>query len=219
MAYKTVFILAAGSGVRWNNYRGVPKHQVIVEGEVLIERTYRQFAKYADKIIIVANEGESGIDDVEVYTPSKNKQWKDIAKFWSSRDIWSDGKNIMVFADVYFTDEAVELIMNDTENLSFYLRSKGSILTKKPYAEIWGIGFDGLSIPILDSEISKIIQSKENYSTGGWRLYNQLIENKHKVNSIWIDDWTEDFDFPKDIDTWESQREMILGQINITDSI
>jgi hypothetical protein len=160
---KTVFILAAGSGTRWNNYRGTPKHMLVIEGEVLIERTYRQFSKYADKVIIVANE-EQGF--AETYIPPENKSWRDIAKFYSSRDIWTEGKNIMVFADVYFTDEAVEQIMSDTHGLSFYLRKKPSRLTKKLWREIWGIGFDGLSIPILESAILKIIESKENYSTG-----------------------------------------------------
>jgi hypothetical protein len=212
---KTVFILAAGDGTRWNNYRGSPKHRLVVEGEVLIERTYRQFSKYADKIIIVANE-EVGI--AETYIPVNNKKWRDIAKFYSSRDIWTEGKNVLVFADVYFTDEAVERIMNDPYGLSFYLRSKGSHLTKKLWKEIWGIGFEGSSIPILESAILKIIESKENYSAGGWRLYDQFTQDKQKFQSIEIDDWTEDFDFPADIDTWENRRKRVLAQINVTDS-
>jgi CTP:phosphocholine cytidylyltransferase-like protein len=212
---KTVFILAAGDGTRWNNYRGSPKHRLVVEGEVLIERTYRQFSKYADKVIIVANE-EMGF--AETYIPVNNKKWRDIAKFYSSRDIWTEGKNVLVFADVYFTDEAVERIMNDPYGLSFYLRSKGSHLTKKLWKEIWGIGFEGSSIPILESAILKIIESKENYSAGGWRLYDQFTQDKQKFKSIEIDDWTEDFDFPADIDTWEKRRKRVLAQIKVTDS-
>jgi hypothetical protein len=123
----------------------------------------------------------------------------------------------MVFADVYFTDDAVERIMNDPYGLSFYLRSKGSHLTKKLWKEIWGIGFEGSSIPILESAILKIIESKENYSAGGWRLHDQLTQDKQKFNSVEIDDWTEDFDFPVDIDTWEKRRKRFLAQINVTD--
>ena len=212
---KTVFILAAGSGTRWNNYRCTPKHRLLIEGEILIERTYLQFSKYADKVIIVANE-EQGF--AQTYIPAENKSWRDIAKFYSSRDIWTEGKNIMVFADVYFTDEAVEQIMMDPYVLSFYLRSKGSHLTKKLWKEIWGIGFEGLSIPILESAILKIIESKENYSAGGWRLYDQFTQDNQKFNSVEIDDWTEDFDFPADIDTWEKRRERVLAKINVTDS-
>lgn len=118
---------------------------------------------------------------------------------------------------MYFTDEAVERIMNDPYGLSFYLRSKPSHLTKKLWKEIWGIGFEGFSIPILESTILKIIESKENYSAGGWRLLDQFTQDKQKFHSVEIDDWTEDFDFPKDIDTWEARRKIVLSKINVTD--
>ena len=204
---KTVFILAAGSGTRWKDYRGTPKHKTMVEGEVLIERTYKQFSQYTDKIIIVANE-EQGLG--QTYIPPNDKNWKDIAKFWSSKDIWSDDQNVMVFADVYFTDEAVKSIMEDTHTLSFYLRSKASTITKKPWGEIWGIGFDGLSMEVLKSTMLNIIESKVEYKTGGWRLFDQLNKDNQKINIIEIDDWTEDFDWPSDIRMWEQQRNEFL---------
>ena len=204
---KTVFILAAGSGIRWKDYRGTPKHKTMVEGEVLIERTYRQFSQYTDKIIIVANE-EQGLG--QTYIPPNDKNWRDIAKFWSSKDIWSDDQNVMVFADVYFTDEAVKSIMEDTHTLSFYLRSKASKLTKKPWGEIWGIGFDGLSMEVLKSTMLNIIESKVEYKTGGWKLLDQLTKDNQTINIIEIDDWTEDFDWPSDIRMWEEQRNEFL---------
>ena len=205
---KTVFILAAGSGTRWKDYRGTPKHKVVVEGEVLVERTYKQFSQYTDKIIIVANE-EQGL--AQTYIPPTDENWKDIAKFFSSNDIWSDDQNVMVFADVYFTDEAVKLIMEDTNTLSFYLRSKASKLTKKPWGEIWGIGFDGLSMEVLKSTMLNIIESKVEYKTGGWRLFDQLNNDNQTINVIEIDDWTEDFDWPSDILMWEKQRNEFLS--------
>jgi CTP:phosphocholine cytidylyltransferase-like protein len=205
---KTVFMLAAGSATRWKDYRGTPKHKVVVEGEVLIERTYRQFSQYTDKIIIVANE-EQGL--AQTYIPPKDENWKDIAKFFSSNDIWSDDQNVMVFADVYFTDEAVKSIMEDTNTLSFYLRSKASKLTKKPWGEIWGIGFDGLSMEVLKSTMLNIIESKVEYKTGGWKLFDQLTKDEQIINVVEIDDWTEDFDWPSDIIMWEKQRNEFLS--------
>jgi hypothetical protein len=103
--------------------------------------------------------------------------------------------------------------MNDPYSLSFYLRSKGSNLTKKIWQEIWGIGFEGSSIPALESAILKIIESKENYSTGGWRLYDQLTQDRERFHSVEIDDWTEDFDFPEDLDKWELFRGRFLKEL------
>jgi hypothetical protein len=127
----------------------------------------------------------------------------------------------MVFADVYFTDEAVERIMNDSYDLSFYLRSTPSQITKKLWKEIWGIGFEGSSIPILESAILKIIESRENYGPGGWRLFDQLKNDRQKFHSLQINDWTEDFDFPEDIERWERSRGKFLAKlakIKLTDS-
>ena len=200
-----VLILAAGSGVRWDNYKGTPKHRLLIEGEVLIERTYRQFSEYTKDIVIVSNE-EYTIEGVEVYNPPFNNKWKDIAKFWSTRKIWGPDRTIMVFADVYFTDEAVKKIMEDKSDLSFYLRSQASKITGKPYGEIWGIGFNANFIPILNNLITSIIESREKYLTGGWHLHKQLINNGYQFNTVEIDDWTEDFDFPQDIKNWTQQR-------------
>lgn len=203
-----VLILAAGNGTRWENYRGTPKHRLLIEEEVLIERTYRQFSKYTDNIIIVCNDGEDTVNGAQTYIPPFDKSWKDIAKFWSSRDIWSSERNVLVFADVYFTDEAVETIMNDKADLSFYLRDRASEITGKPWKEIWGIGFNGKSIPILDTTIRSIIESSDYFNLpGGWCLYEQLKTNKHSFDVVKINDWTEDFDLPRDIDNWEINRQ------------
>lgn len=34
-------IMAAGEGKRWNNFLGVPKHLIEINGETLLERTTR----------------------------------------------------------------------------------------------------------------------------------------------------------------------------------
>lgn len=116
----------------------------------------------------------------------------------------------MVFADVYFTDEAVKKIMDDKSDFSFYLRSRGSEITGKPFKEIWGIGFNINGASILSSAIISIIESKENYSIGGWHLQSHLIDNKYEFNTVEINDWTEDFDFPKDLETWLEQRKKFI---------
>jgi hypothetical protein len=48
-------------------------------------------------------------------------------------------------------------------------------------------------------------------------LHDQFTQDKQKFHSVEIDDWTEDFDFPVDIDTWEKRRKRFLAQINVTD--
>jgi choline kinase len=51
-----VLMVAAGEGVRWENYRNVPKHIVEVEGQVLLHGTDAPFKRYTDNIVIVSTD-------------------------------------------------------------------------------------------------------------------------------------------------------------------
>lgn len=201
-----VLVLAAGDGSRWENYRGVQKHKLVIEGEVLIERTVRQFSQYSDDVVVVGKDKSYEVEGARCYIPPYHPKWKDMAKFWSTRDIWSDKRTVLVFGDVYFTDEAVETIMKDEGEFTFFLRSKGSELTGKPWREIFGIAFNGSSNEMLKERILEIIESCRALKTGGWHLHTRLEHEYDDTFSVEIDDWTDDFDFPVDIDRWEERR-------------
>jgi choline kinase len=137
-----VLILAAGDATRWQNHRGTPKHRVIIEDEVLIERTAKQFLKYTNDVVTVVQKNAHQVEGCSMYVPGQSRNLKDMAKFMSSQTIWSDDRTVLVFGDVYFTDEAVETIMSDTKQWRFYLRKEASEITGKPWREIFGISFD-----------------------------------------------------------------------------
>jgi hypothetical protein len=147
-----------------------------------------------------------------MYVPGQGRNLKDMAKFMSSQTIWSDDRTVLVFGDVYFTDEAVETIMSDTKQWRFYLRKEGSTFTGKPWREIFGISFDASFNKDMNKAILDVISKNIAFRTGGWFLFKHLqkTEDADKLfitdNHINIDDWTEDFDFPKDLDTWEEKR-------------
>jgi hypothetical protein len=207
-----VIILAAGDGTRWENYRGTPKHRLIIEDEVLIERTARQFLKYTKDVVIVGNKNAHRVEGCSMYVPGQGRNLKDMAKFISSETIWSDDRTVMVFGDVYFTDEAVETIISDTKQWRFYLRKEGSTFTGKGWREIFGLSFDASFNKDMNRAILEVISKNIAFRTGGWFLFKHLqkTEDNDKLfitdNHINIDDWTEDFDFPKDLDTWEEKR-------------
>ena len=207
-----VLILAAGDGTRWENYRGTPKHRLIIEDEVLIERTARQFLKYTKDVVIVGNKNAHRVEGCSLYVPGQGRNLKDMAKFMSSQTIWSDDRTVMVFGDVYFTDEAVETIISDTKQWRFYLRKEGSTFTGKGWREIFGLSFDASFNKDMNRAILEVISKNIAFRTGGWFLFKHLqkTEDDNKLfitdNHINIDDWTEDFDFPKDLDTWEEKR-------------
>lgn len=207
-----VLILAAGEGSRWNNYRGTQKHKLVIENQVLIERTVKQFLKYCDDVVVVGNDRSYEVDGARCYIPPYHPIWKDMAKFWSSRHIWSDERTVMVFGDVFFTDKAVKTIMTNQDEWMFFLRKGASRVTGKKWKEIFGISFKGSSNELIKEEILKIIENKGATKVGGWHLFQSLIgstvepEMFEKGGYVNIDDWTEDFDFPEDLDTWEEKR-------------
>ena len=204
-----VLIVAAGEGVRWENYRNVPKHIVEVEGQVLLHRTYAQFKRYTDNIVIVSTDPRYAIG--QTYAPLVG-DFFDFGKIYSSYPIWDEERTIIVFGDVYFTDEAVETIMSNEDDFKFFLRKDKSSYTGKNHKEIFGLAFCSGMNQRIKSAIETLIERRQG-GAGAWRLYLHL-HGLDKAKSgfydtdgyVHIDDWTEDFDYPNDLIKWEKMR-------------
>lgn len=208
-----VLILAAGSGTRWGDYRGVPKHLVEIEGEVLLERTVRQFKRYSSDVIVVGPDERYALG-AEVYTPTA-QFGNEMDKFASSFEMWSDDRTILVYGDVYFTDEAVATIMADDSDWKYFCRSTPSEITGKNCKEIFAIGVTGARAEWMKDAITRLMAVET--STGGWTLFRELTLGRTNVaktdramfdtgNHVEINDWTEDFDYPVDLENWERKR-------------
>jgi len=128
----TAIVLAAGEGKRWNNYTGVPKHLLEIEGESLIQRTTRQISAYADKTYVVGVDSSYRTDFSELFVPEQKQPALEMHKFSSSQELWSE-RTVLLFGDTYYTDEAISTIVQDTEDFTFFLRSGPSSFTQKPH--------------------------------------------------------------------------------------
>jgi hypothetical protein len=204
-----VLIVAAGEGRRWDNYRNVPKHLVEVEGQVLLHRTYEQFKRYTDNIVIVSTDPRYAIG--QTYTPLVG-DFFDFGKIYSSYPIWDEDRTVIVFGDVYFTDEAVNTIMSNEDDFKFFLRKDKSSYTGKNHKEIFALAFSGGMNQRIKSAIETLIDRKQG-GAGAWRLYLHLhgLDNAksgfyNTDGYVHIDDWTEDFDYPNDLIKWEKMR-------------
>jgi hypothetical protein len=207
-----VLVLAAGEGSRWSNYRGTPKHLAVIDGEPVIHRTVRQFSSYASDIVVV---GVYQMQGSKLYSPAADVS-REMNKFDSSMDMWlPNGRTVIVFGDVYFTDEAVRTIMTNQDDWRFYLRPGPSSITGKDCKEIFAVTFDDSALDLLQSAVTKLRHFKT--SAAGWSLFRLLTigtpSASHTDKSMFnygrhvvIDDWTEDFDYPRDLDNWEANR-------------
>lgn len=205
-----IIIAAAGEGRRWNNFRNIPKHLAMIEGQRLIDRIYKQFSGFSDDIVIISKDVRYQIGNAKIEAPLEG-EWFDFGKIYSSNHLWSNDRTIIVFGDVYFTDEAVQTIMLNKDQYKFFMRKGPSKYTGKGHKEIFAFAFDSSMNEKIRSYINQLIAMKQG-GAGAWRLYLHMHNIKHQREyfkddgHIEINDWTDDFDYPEDIIRWEKMR-------------
>ena len=209
-------IIAAGKATRWNNYLGVSKHLIEIDGEPLIHRTVRQLN---ERCILPTIVGDYDIPFSAKYIPNLNEDNEDADKFLSSMDLWNeDGRTVVLYGDVYFTDEAMDTI---TE-----YKSKDWTLFARPYESKftgckWGECFAQSFYPKdIEKHYKALLVIRDQFKLGnikrcgGWEHYRQmegfnLTEHLVGKRLYEIDDFTEDFDSPEDYNNFNDRRNNI----------
>jgi hypothetical protein len=210
-------VIAAGEGKRWNNYLGKRKHFIEIEGETIIARTVRLLQKYTSKIFVVADSEKFQIAGSTLSYPQLNKLNYDADKFLSSSSLWNmEGRTVLIYGDVYFTEDAIRQIMEfGKREWMTFARFGASDFTGKPYGEIFAHSFYPEHIAEHTASLQNIIAAysrREIERCGGWEHYRAmeglpLTEHQLRNRFFEINDWTEDFDRPVDYDRWISARD------------
>ena len=216
----TAIIICAGEGGRWDNYLGVSKHFAPVDDEPILHRMVRLLNEYDITPWVVGNTNEYLVKGSILYLPTLNPDNEDADKFLSSQDLWDDeeGRTIVFYGDVFFTEEAMARIVNfEGKDWVMFGRSKASEITRCPYPECFALSFYAEHIP---EQLDAFKRAIEHYfvakleKPGGWGLYQQM--RSKRVDNFQdrfenIDDFTEDFDFPVDYDEfiirWDKAKE------------
>ncbi len=221
-------IICAGEATRWGDYLGTKKHLIEIEGERLLNRTVRLLKERGvEEIYIVVKE------ITDAYHVEGATQWKanlnpdanvDADKFLSSQELWNDdGRTLVFYGDCYFTDEAMDTIVNFTSReWTLFCRPNASKVTGTPWGECFAQSFYTDDIPRHRAALLRIARLyKDGVITrcGGWEHYRAIlgrpdarIRRPHVMGSnyVEIDDWTDDFDYPKDYDSWIEKRSAFL---------
>lgn len=220
-------IVAAGEATRWKNHLGTNKHLIIIEEEPLLHRTIRLLRERGIVDIFVVSK-----DDPR-YKIKKTKQYiakldyennADADKFLSSRELWNEkDRTILIYGDCYFTDDAMDKIVNyKGEKWMLFCRPDASKITGTKWGECFAISFLPHQNIECEEKLHYIAELKKTdviTRCGGWELYRAMtgrvgekVRRPHTMietdtaGYIVIDDWTDDFDYPEDYDTWSAKR-------------
>lgn len=215
-------IMADGKAERWGNHLGVPKQLIEIEGETLIARAVRQLTEREFDVIVTTHDktiraAAHNAGAFQVYAPQGNVD--EIGKFLSPLPVWEpDGSpTLFVYGDCYFTDEAMDTIVNKARTVGdfeFFGRQGASRVTGKAYGEIFAVVMSNHQQFINACQFIRNGIRDGNIKRGGaWELYHKMVglpleEPTIKLNGNFtsIDDFTEDFDTPKDYELWSGMR-------------
>jgi len=192
-------IMAAGAGTRWNNYLGVPKHLIEINGETLLARTTRLLKEnnITDYVITCSDPRYAQ------YGPTIPQTDHDceIDRFEESV---IDGPVCYLYGDVYYSEDAIKTIINE---------SNGNILFFGSHQEIFAIKVENIDLFLqYKHKVKKLFLSKVIDRCIGWEIYKTMhnmpwrgiqIEDDY----IRITDETDDIDYPTDYEYYKNKIE------------
>lgn len=216
-------IICAGEATRWGDYLGVAKHFIKIDDELLLHRTVRLLKENGiTDIHIVAKTDEYRVGDTQLFKPRISKYNDGVDKFLNSKELWLDkGRTIVLYGDVYFSDEAMSTIAKyNHRDWTLFARPFGSKITGCPWGECFAQSFYEDHIPEHSRNLEKAVKlwhNKKIRRPSGWQHYRFMLGlNDDQVDMpLWgdrmmiIDDFTDDFDSPDDYDRWVEQYDSL----------
>ncbi len=190
-------IMAAGEGKRWNNYLGVPKHLIEINGETLLGRTTRLLK-------------ENGIEDYVI--TSSDERYKEYGKVieQSKHDCEVDRFEEVaepvcyLYGDVYYSEAAIKRVIDAWVGDAMFLGSG---------QEIFAVKVRNLALFYKHKErVKKLYLEGKIGRCIGWEVYRSIMGNpldKHWINGryVYIEDETNDIDYPEDYEKFKKERE------------
>lgn len=220
-------IIAAGEGSRWNNYMRAPKHFAPVDGQPLLYRTVQQLQKYPEQIreiFVVGRTNKYAVGGTTLFIPERNRANFDADKFLNSKSLWNqNGRTVVFYGDVYFTDEAMQTIINhEPKEWTLFCRPGANQMTGAPDGECFAQSFYDEHIEEHEQALNRIVELYRDDiidRCGGWEHYramlgrpDEAIRAPHVMGERYleINDWTDDFDYPADYDRFINARKAEL---------
>lgn len=186
-----IYIACAGSGTRWNNYKGVPKHLVPVHDEPLLRRTIQQCRKrFPDTMIRVSVGDVSAVDfynqtvdisGIEYIVPKMDVMSRDGSALIGLSGLFEKDKQdtLVLLGDVYFSESAMDRISDivvNTKKFRTIGRKGENPVTGCPHGELFAYFIRGNYM----TEFIRIVYHVRNLHSNvlprctGWEITSAL---------------------------------------------
>ena len=194
-------IMADGKGRRWQNYMGLDKHCIPIDGETLMERTVRLAHKYdPDAEVIITSHNEAlNVEGALRYEPKNNVL--EIDRFTS--ELIADNM-CFLYGDVFYAEETIKCIVSDNsaERVLFFGNEKSICAALVRDGKYFSALVDDIRARFLAGEIAEC---------KGWQVYHLHAAlplegrdiGEHFVN---VSKLTCDFNSPEDYDKYVREK-------------
>ena len=191
-------IMAAGEGKRWNQYLGIPKHLVEINGETLLARTTRLLKENGINDYIITGNDER----YSTYGNLINQSYKDCEIDRFEESIVED-QVCYLYGDVYYSENAIKTIINTPAEDVLFFGSEYEIFAVK--VNDTKLFFDCKHIVkdlFMNGKINRCI---------GWEIYRCLQGipyEEHIITERYVKilDETDDIDLPEDYENFVNNR-------------
>lgn len=158
-------IMADGKGTRWDNYMGLPKHLVEIDGEPIISRTVRLLNELTNEdaeIIVTSHDARYEFEGSRRHEPIDNKL--EIDRF--TRELIEDD-TCFLYGDTYYTEESLNRIINTaTDDVIFFGNRKSIVAVKVKDSEMFEKHVDRVRTMFIEGKIKKCV---------GWQVYQSIV--------------------------------------------
>ena len=204
------YILANGEGTRWNNYKGVPKQLIEIDGETILHRMIRLLRENdvpKENIFICGPFKDADAITIKTKSPTKREVFEEIANLAKS-------PFTILYGDCYYTENCIRAIVTRPINkFDEFVNPGGNPYTGCPWCEgyahrceDWKWWRDQMhELNTNEDKISLykdwyihfwLLGFKEGESMNRF-LDHDNIDPEHDV--VWVDE-TDDMDYPEDLD-------------------
>lgn len=194
-------IMADGKGRRWQNYMGLDKHCIPIDGETIMERTVRLLREYdaVAEVIVTSHNKALNIKGAERYEPKNNVY--EIDRF--TEELIADNV-CFLYGDVFYAEETISRIVNDRsdEAVLFFGNEKSICAVLVRDGKLFASLVDGVRTLFVSGEIAEC---------KGWQVYHLHASlplesrdiGEHFVNVSLL---TCDFNAPEDYERFVKEK-------------